>query len=234
MISTTAVIAHRGASAVRKENTVEAFVEAGRLGADMVELDVRRTRDDVLVIHHDASLPGLGPIVELRRDALPPWVPTLDQAIDACAGMVVNIEVKSSPLDPDFDEDRWVAARVAEQVGERAWHDRVLVSSFDLVSVDRVRAIDDSIPTALLTLPGIDAREAAATAWDRGHRVLHPHDLAVTPELVEHLHARGMAVNVWTVDDPDRMRALVEMGVDGICTNVPDVLVRVLTGHGAD
>ena len=136
MSTTTAVIAHRGASAVCRENTVEAFVEAKRLGADMVELDVRRTRDDVLVVHHDASLPGAGPIVELRRGALPPWVPTLDQAIDACAGMVVNIEVKSSPLDPDFDEGRWVAARVAERVGERVWRDRVLVSSFDLVSVD--------------------------------------------------------------------------------------------------
>ena len=229
MSTTTAVIAHRGASAVCRENTVEAFVEAKRLGADMVELDVRRTRDDVLVIHHDASLPGVGPIVGLRHDALPPWVPTLDQAIDACAGMVVNIEVKSSPLDPDFDEGRWVAARVAERVGERAWRDRVLVSSFDLVSVDRVHAIDDAIPTALLTLPFVDTRELAATAWDHGHRVLHPHDLAVTPELVEHLHDRGMAVNVWTVDDPERMRALVEMGVDGICTNLPDVLVRVLT-----
>ena len=61
----------------------------------------------------------------------------------------------------------------------------------------------------------------------------HPHDLAVTPELVADLHARGMAVNVWTVDDPDRMLALAEMGVDGICTNVPDVLVRVLTRVGS-
>jgi glycerophosphoryl diester phosphodiesterase len=231
--ATTAVIAHRGASAVRRENTVEAFVEARRLGADMVELDVRRTRDDVLVVHHDASLPGLGPIVEVRREALPPWVPTLEEAMDACAGMVVNIEVKSSPLDPDFDEGRWVAATVAEQVGEAAWRDRVLVSSFDLVSVDRVRTIDDAIPTALLTLPLIDTREVAATAWDHGHRVLHPHDLAVTPELVTDLHARGMAVNVWTVDDPDRMVALAEMGVDGICTNVPDVLVRALTRAGS-
>jgi glycerophosphoryl diester phosphodiesterase len=231
--ATTAVIAHRGASAVRRENTVEAFVEARRLGADMVELDVRRTRDGTLVIHHDASLPGLGPIVELRRDVLPTWVPTLEQAVDACVGMLVNIEVKSSPLDPDFDEERSVAARVAEQVDERAWRDRVLVSSFDLDSVDRVRSIDDAIPTALLTLPFIDTREMAATAWGHGHRVLHPHDLAVTPELVEHLHARGMTVNVWTVDDPDRMSALIEMGVDGICTNVPDVLVRVLAGAGS-
>ena len=230
MSATTAVIAHRGASAVRRENTVEAFVEARRLGADMVELDVRRTRDGALVVHHDASLTGVGPIVGLRRDQLPPWLPTLDEAVEACVGMLVNIEVKSSPLDPDFDEERWVAARVAERVGERAWHERVLVSSFDLVSVDRVRAVDDGIPTALLTLPGIDTRDAAATALEHGHRVLHPHDLAVTPELVEHLHSRGIAVNVWTVDDPDRMRALVEMGVDGICTNVPDVLVGVLTG----
>ena len=229
MSATTAVIAHRGASAVRKENTVEAFVEARRLGADMVELDVRRTRDGVLVIHHDASVPGGGAIVELRHDALPPWLPTLEQAIDACVGMVVNIEVKSSPLDPDFDEDRWVAGRVAEQLGERGWRDRVLVSSFDLVSVDRIRAVDDAIPTALLTLPGFDTREAAATALAHGHRVLHPHDLAVTPDLVAHLHALGMTVNVWTVDDPARMHELVEMGVDGICTNVPDVLVQVLT-----
>jgi glycerophosphoryl diester phosphodiesterase len=232
MSDPTAVIAHRGASAVRRENTVEAFVEARRLGADMVELDVRRTRDDALVIHHDASVPGLGPIIGLRRDELPPWVPTLDEAIDASTGMVVNIEVKSSPLDPDFDEDRWVAARVAERVGERAWHERVLVSSFDLMSIDRVHTIDDAIPTALLTLPGFDTQEAAATALEHGHRVLHPHDLAVTPEVVAHLHSRGITVNVWTVDDPDRMRALIEMGVDGICTNVPDVLVAVLTSAG--
>ena len=194
----------------------------------MVELDVRRTRDNALVIHHDASISDLGAIVELWRDSLPAWVPTLEQAIEACAGMIVNIEVKSSPFDPDFDENRWVAGAVAETVGERDWADRVLVSSFDLVSVDRVRDVDEAIPTALLTLPGIDNHAAAAMAWDHGHRVLHPHDLAVTPGLVEHLHAEGMTVNVWTVDDPDRMRTLVDMAVDGICTNVPDVLVAVL------
>lgn len=228
----TAVIAHRGASKVRRENTVAAFEEAKRLGADMVELDVRRTRDDALVIHHDASLPDLGPIIDLARDSLPAWLPTLEQAVEACAGMIVNIEVKSSRLDPDFDENRWVAEAVAQTVGERTWADRVLVSSFDLVSVDRVLAVDRAIPTALLTLPGVDTHEAAATARDHGHRVLHPHDIAVTSELVDHLHAEGMSVNVWTVDDPDRMRALVDMGVDGICTNVPDVLVAVLAQYG--
>ena len=227
-----AVIAHRGASAVQHENTVEAFVEARRLGADMVELDVRRTSEGELVIHHDASIPEAGAIHELRRDALPVWVPTLEQAMEACTGMMVNIEVKNWPADPDFDEERRIAVAVGESVVARGWVDRVLVSSFDLSTIDRVRAVDETIPTALLTLPGLDQLEAAATAHARGHRALHPHDFAVTGELVEHLHAQGMDINVWTVDDPARMRALVGLGVDGICTNVPGVLVEVLAALG--
>jgi glycerophosphoryl diester phosphodiesterase len=227
-----AVIAHRGASAVKRENTVEAFVEARRLGADMVELDVRRTTDGKLVIHHDARIPHVGLVHELRRDALPPWVPTLEQAMHACDGMAVNIEVKNWAADPDFDEDRQIAVAVGDEVRERGWIDRVLVSSFDLATIDRVRAFDGGIATALLTLPGTDQLAATAVAQDRGHRALHPYDLAVSAELVEEVHARGMEINVWTVDDPVRMRALVELGVDGICTNVPDVLVDLLAALG--
>jgi glycerophosphoryl diester phosphodiesterase len=224
-----AVIAHRGASAVAKENTVEAFRAARRLGADMVELDVRRTRDGALAVHHDASVPGAGPIVELRCAELPAWVPTLEEAMDACAGMNVNVEVKSSPLDPDFDEDRWVAGAVADALASEA--SRALVSSFDLLAVDRVLATDAAIPTALLTAPGVDVLDLAATARQHGHRVLHPHDLSVTAEGVEQLHTANMRVNVWTVDDADRMRALAAMGVDGICTNHPDLLVAVLAAE---
>jgi glycerophosphoryl diester phosphodiesterase len=226
------VIAHRGASAVRRENTVEAFAEARRLGADMVELDVRRTNDGALVIHHDASIPDVGVIHELRRDALPTWVPTLEQAIHACDGMMVNVEVKNWPADPDFDEERRIATEVGERVAARGWVDRVLVSSFDLATIDRVRAVDEAIPTAFLTLPGADQLELAVMAKARGHGALHPHDFAVTGELVEDLHGIGMDINVWTVDDPDRMQTLVALGVDGICTNVPDVLVTVLASLG--
>jgi len=189
---------------------------------------VRRTRDRALVIHHDASVPGLGPIVDLDAASLPRWMPTLQQAVDACDGMIVNVEVKSSPFDPDFDEDRWIAGAVGDMVRRLRWADRVLVSSFDLVAIDRVRATDAAIPTALLTLPGVDGVAMASTARDHGHRVLHPHDSSVTPHLVADLHGHGMTVNVWTVDAPARMRALAEMGVDGICTNVPDVLIGVL------
>jgi glycerophosphoryl diester phosphodiesterase len=225
----TSVMAHRGASAVCRENTLEAFVAARRLGADMVELDVRRTADDALVVHHDAVIPGIGPIVDQPRAALPDWVPTLATAIEACAGMVTNVEVKSSPFDPDFADDRRVATAVAQLVATRGWQPRVLTSSFDLLAVDEVRAGDPTIATALLTLPGLDQLDLAATARAHGHRVLHPHDTDVTRDLVRALHDEGMEVNVWTVDDPERMRVLVEWGVDGICTNVPDVLVGVLT-----
>jgi glycerophosphoryl diester phosphodiesterase len=228
MSRSVSVIAHRGASAVRRENTVEAFVEARRMGADMVELDVRRTCDGALVIHHDASIPDVGAIHTLRHDALPDWVPTLDQAMAACDGMSVNIEVKNWPADPDFDEERQIAGEVGELIATRGWFERVLVSSFDLQTVDNVRAVDGAIPTAFLTLPGSDQLELAELARTHGHGALHPHDFAVTGELVEQVHAHRMAINVWTVDDPDRMRSLISLGVDGICTNVPDVLVQVV------
>ena len=71
------VIAHRGASAVERENTLEAFRAAVRLNADGIELDVRRTANDVLVVHHDAHLPDGRAIIELHDNELPDWVPTL-------------------------------------------------------------------------------------------------------------------------------------------------------------
>src|SRR3712207_2848382 len=90
----TDVIAHRGASASHPENTVAAFREARRVGASMVELDVRRTADAHLAVHHDATLPGGQPLNRVFARDLPPWVPLFDEALEACAGMVVNAEIK--------------------------------------------------------------------------------------------------------------------------------------------
>src|SRR4051812_33810066 len=87
------VIAHRGASKAERENTLGAFRRARAMGADAVELDVRRTVDGVLVVHHD-PLPA----------ELTPHVPTLGDALDACTGMWVNVEIKNDPDEPDFDE----------------------------------------------------------------------------------------------------------------------------------
>jgi glycerophosphoryl diester phosphodiesterase len=224
----TKVIAHRGASKAFPENTVAAFRGAAAMGADMVEFDVRATADGYLVVHHDALLPDGRVIYDLHARDLPSDVADLAAAIDACGELAVNIEVKNSRKDPDWDNERTVAADVTRFVADRSLHDRVLVSSFDVGSIERVRVEDRNVPTAWLTMVIPDAAAVAAGLVGNGHRALHPYHLVVDAGLVEACHDLGLEVNVWTVDEPARMQQLVEFGVDGICTNVPDVALRVL------
>jgi glycerophosphoryl diester phosphodiesterase len=215
------VIAHRGASAAFPENTIEAFLGAAEHGADWVELDVRRTADGVLVVHHDAHLPDGRAIVELTADELPASVPTLAAALDACAGMGVNIEIKNNHPDPDLDPDEWVAEQTVALLTERGGRDEVLISSFNPATLLRVRERGPHLATALLVIePDEDVVEVVIAA---GHSALHPYDWFVDIELVTRCHAAGVAVNVWTVDDPERMAELLAHGVDGLCTNVPHI-----------
>ncbi|MCU1352612.1 MAG: glycerophosphoryl diester phosphodiesterase [Acidimicrobiales bacterium] len=228
------VIAHRGASAAAPENTVEAFALARELGADWVELDARRTADGAIVVHHDAVLPDGRVIVELDRAELPSSVCDLATALDACAGMRVNIEIKNVPIDPDHDPSEAVAAGVVAEVARRGARDEVLVSSFSRATIDRVVELDAAIPTAFLYFAAPDdAAELAGRIAAAGHDALHPWDGIVDAALVEAGHGAGLEVNVWTVDDPDRMRALLGLGVDGLCTNVPDVARRIVDAHRA-
>src|SRR3954465_10689247 len=99
----TRIFAHRGASARYTENTVSAFQGARDVGADWVELDVRRTLDGALAVHHDAHLADGRAIVDLAAAALPAEVPSLAEALAACAPMGVNVEIKNWPVDVDFD-----------------------------------------------------------------------------------------------------------------------------------
>ncbi len=226
----TLVYAHRGASVAEPENTVAAFRTAARLGADGVELDVRRTADGQAAVVHDAALPDGRAVAELVLDDVPPGVPRLAEALDACDGLVVNVEVKNVPWDADFDPDEGLAELVVRTLAERGGRDRVLVSSFGPAAVARVRALDPGVPTALLTAVLTDDQVEALVeeVHAAGHVALHPHHLTVTPHLLERCAAAGLAVNTWTVDDPDRIGALAAMGVDGIVTNVPDVALRAL------
>jgi glycerophosphoryl diester phosphodiesterase len=224
------IIAHRGAAHPRThpENTIAAFRRARSLAADWVELDVRRTADGAIAVHHDAHLPDGRPIVSLRRDELPGHVPDLDEALSACMGMGVNVEIKNFPSEPDHDPANRLAQTVVEVVRRADPPVSVLVSSFDRGALDRVRELAPSLPTALLTFVLDDP--AATIAWCAagGHRALHPYDATVDRALVDAAHEHGLAVNVWTVDQPDRIVALAEMGVDGICTNVADVARRAI------
>ncbi len=234
------VIAHRGASAAERENTLEAFRAAVRLNADGVELDVRRTANDVLVVHHDAHLPDGRAIVELQDDELPDWVPTLAEVMEVCRDpavdreFVINIEIKSAPGDPDYDAEHQVSAAVAGLVlgwGIGEVGKDVIVSSFDMEALDRIRAIDPGIPTAYLTFEVLAPDLLVGRVVAAGHSAIHPYFASTSRALIDAAHAAGLEVNVWTVNDPDQIAQLAAMGADAVITDVPDVALEVL-GEG--
>lgn len=223
----TVVIAHRGASAAHPPgNTVDAFLAAGPLGATWVELDVRFTADGRLAVHHDPALPDGRIIIEHPFSALPDWVPDLEEALDACAGLGVNIEIKNDPDEPDYDAEHRAADAVCALVEHGDPLQPLLVSSFTLATIDRVRAIDPNLPTAFLVL---DPNETALRiAAERGHAAVHPWHELVTAETMALAGELGLSINVWTVDDPDQIAGLAGLGVDGVVTNVPDVACGAL------
>jgi glycerophosphoryl diester phosphodiesterase len=206
------IFAHRGASRVARENTVEAFRSARRLGADGVELDVRRSADGALVVHHDVAVEGVGPIASLPRADLPPHVPLLAVAIEACGDLIVNIELKDLPGEPGYDPGYPLARLVAQFVVERALEGRIIVSSFDLLALDAAQdtAVDggSALLTGWVTPRWFDQADALRTLLGRGHRALHPHHEGVTDTLVAAAHEAGITVTAWTVDDPRRIRQL--------------------------
>ena len=172
------MLGHRGAPRDAVENTLDAFVEAREQGADGVELDVHRTVDGALVVHHDAEVAGFGVLAEHELGAIRaacPGIPTLDEVFDTCAGMLVNVEVKNSPRDADFDPRERASDAVVELVRRRRLHDSVLVSSFHLPTIDRVRALDADIPTGYLVVVDPLPVPALEIAHEHGHGALHPH-----------------------------------------------------------
>jgi glycerophosphoryl diester phosphodiesterase len=146
----------------------------------------------------------------------------------------VNIEVKNLPGDADYDPGDGAAAAVVDVLAVRGMRDDVLVSSFNLESADRVRALDESIPTGFLTLLGMDPVDGVEVAHAHGHGAVHPDVRSLGGDVagatVARAHELGIAVNVWTVNGEDEMRRLAAAGVDAIITDVPDVARRVLDG----
>jgi len=225
------VLAHRGASAVAPENTVAAFTSARELGADGVELDVRRSADGVLVVHHDPEVPGVGLIASLSLGdlrAARPQLATLEEVLDACRGLVVNAEVKCLPWEPDADTDGSVVRATIDAV--RAHDGMTIVSSFDLAAVDRVRAEAPDLATAWLT-HGQGVAAAAEIAAAHGHPWLNPDSAAALDAGADGIglaHRAGVLVGVWTVDDPGAARTLAGAGVDIVITNAPDVVLAAV------
>ena len=232
----TLVLAHRGASRMEPENTLAAFGRALELGADGVELDVHRTADAGLVVHHDPVAPGIGRLAELTTAAVraaAPAVPVLAEALDVCAGRTVNVEIKVPGRAGDRGSGPATAEAVVELLQARGVRDTVIVSSFDVAAVDRVVELDAGIPTALLTARTTDLAGTLSLAHDRGHRALNPRAHALAghraARLAERAAGLGMAVFAWTVNDARQIRRLAAAGLTGVITDVPDRARRALT-----
>lgn len=222
------VIAHRGASRRARENTLDAFRLARSLGADWVELDVRRSADGLLVVNHDACYADGRAVIDVVADERPWLVPLLSESLEACVGMGVNIEIKNLPGEPGHDPGNGIADALVQLVRATRPSEELLVSSFNEGTVARVREIEPALATAVLTFTLEDPEATIATVAAGGHRAIHPFDSTVDARLVALAHEAGLEVNVWTVDEPARIEELVAFGVDGIVTNVPDVARRAL------
>jgi len=223
--STPKVFAHRGASRMHTENTIAAFEAARNMSADGVELDVRPSADGYLVVHHDPTLADGGRISTLARRDLPAFVPLLEPVLEACGNLIVNIEIKTEPDDPDYDSSGTFAADIVKLISDRQMGERALVSSFDRNMLDAVKSLGQDVRTAVLTRRDDDAVGHAARG---GHVAVHPWSRLVTERYVAGAHDLGLLVNVWTVDEPDAMLELASFGVDGIVTNVPDIALETL------
>jgi glycerophosphoryl diester phosphodiesterase len=216
---------------VAPENTVEAFRAAARLGADAVELDARRSVDGAVVVHHDPTLEG-DPLIEMTLaeiNAAAPDVPTLGDALAACDGMWVDIEVKNNPAEPDWDPDDHTLGGVVEIVEGLDMAERVMVSSFNLPTVER--AMGAGLRTGWLLPRSVDPMTAFAQWPTSAPAFVLPSLAAMGPEAAEQVvDAFGrleVEVGVWTVNEPGEMRRLSEAGVGILFTD--DVALAVET-----
>ncbi len=235
----TLVMAHRGARGLAPENTLAAFRKAIEVGADSLELDVQPCATGELVVIHDSTLErttsGHGtvagtPFAALRALDAGSWfgpqfagerIPTPGEALDLARGHLrVNIEIKTST-----PADQGVEARLAEEIRSRHMDCEVLISSFNPAALLRMKRLAPELPRALIysqmTVFPLDLGFHALEA-------LHPQFHLASAAMVDLAHTRGLRVNVWTVNEPADMEAMIALGVDAITTDHPERLRPLL------
>lgn len=235
--------AHRGASRDHPENTLEAFRGAVAQKADGVELDVLRCGSGELVVCHDELLTRLAGVgtrvgrtdyrvlreldVGTRLGFAPARIPLLEEVLDALpSSMPVNVELKCDAWD-----DRGLSVLAGDLVVSRGEQERILFSSFNPLCLVRLAHAHPRLRRGLLL---DDERRLERQLWWlplAANVAVHPHHGYCTPGRVRAWKQAGLQVVVWTVDDPDRARALRDLGVDVLITNVPGAMRRGLRGQ---
>jgi glycerophosphoryl diester phosphodiesterase len=237
------VLAHRGASAYAPENTLAAFRLAIEQQADWLEMDVQQTKDGQLVVFHDLRMErttdGSGALRELTLEQVRQldagsWygpgfagerVPTFEEVVALAREQNVRIfpEVKDPRLYPGIEE------RVAAVISSYEYEDRTIIQSFDMTSLERMRALNPRLKLAALYTAASPLRGDPPP----GVSVVGPPWEAVTsdPALVRDAHASGHQVVVWSVEGAAAVPPLIDARVDGIITSRPDVVRALLEGR---
>ncbi|MBS1249516.1 MAG: Glycerophosphodiester phosphodiesterase, cytoplasmic [Chloroflexi bacterium] len=241
-----AVIAHRGACAYAPENTLASFNLAIQQGADAIELDVTLSADDHLVVIHDKTVnrttDGSGLVSKLPLQTLKELdagssydiafrgeqIPTLEEVFEAIGKKIlINIELKGSL----FMKGRLVS-KVIECVKKHEMNSWVLFSSFNIFALKRMANLFPESPTGLLTyrrFAGICAHRWMNKALP--YQSLHVSHRSVRKILVDRVHRQGQRVFVYTVNDPEDIQHLLELGVDGVFTDDPLQAREVIENH---
>jgi len=226
-------IGHRGARAHAPDNTLLSFRTAAELGADMVELDVQRTVDGHIVVVHDAHLVDAhGRVWPVRTSTLAQLraidlgqgqrVPTLDKALDLCAQEQIGtyIEIKDGGAIPG----------TVKAIRDHDWTGHVLIGSFRPDWVAKARAAAPAVRTSVLF--GSIHVDAVALARSVGATYVHPcwerypnPSSLLTPEWIDRVRSAGLGILCWHEERPDEIEALRRLGVDGICSDAPELLI---------
>ncbi|MFY9783747.1 MAG: glycerophosphodiester phosphodiesterase [Acidimicrobiales bacterium] len=220
------VFAHRGAHLSARENTLAAFRGARDLGVDGVELDVRRSGDGALVVHHDPSAEGLVIALTNSRD-LPGYVPLLSEALEVLRGLKVNVEIKNlkDSKEPTYDDTGIFAHEVLDALREER-PSLVSVSCFDRTTCEQLRSFDAEVSIAWL-IWRTSLSTALHKARERGFNAVNPHFRLVTSATQREAQELGLDVNVWTVNRARDLRSMAALGVTSIITDQPELALQL-------
>lgn len=239
------IFAHRGAKAVAPENTMPAFARALEMGVAGIELDIHCSKDGKLVVIHDEALErtttSKGMVADFsaaelaRVDAGAPFspdfagvgIPTLDEVFDLVGNRcMVNVEVKTDdPLGGDQVEG------LLAMIKDRKLYDQVIVSSFNPISLVKIRFLDPKVRLGLLYFQPLPPwlRNAWFTPILQPEAV-HPYAQLIDAAYMDWARRQNCAVNTWTVNDVAEANRLAALGVDVIISDVPDQLMAALAG----
>ena len=216
-------VGHRGARAYEPENTLRSFKKALEIGVNAIELDVRRTKDNQLVVIHDADVKrttnGKGVVSELTLDEIKEFstaegekIPTLEEALNFLDSKVkILIELK----------EEGVEEQVLAAIREKGLQRKIIIVSFHEEALRKIREAEKEVETGLIY---VKHKNPLKTALELKANYLLPLYRFTHTANVQKAHENGLKVIVWTINNPEEVAEYMKKGVDGIASDKPDIL----------